>query len=425
MLDIKFIREHPDKVKDSLLKKGVDTKLVDELIKADQDWRDWLGQLEGAQANLNALSDLIARAKKRGNTDQVKLAEQQAREAKVRIPELEASVRKKRERMEHFFPQLPNFPLPDVPEGGVEANRVIREVGEQPRFDFEPKDYLTIAGALDLIDIERAAKVAGSRFGYLKREAALLEFALVRYAFDTLLPEGFIPVVPPVMLRAEHFRAIGRIPPGQEEERYFLPADTLYLAGSAEHTLAPMHADETLDEEGLPLRYLAFSTCFRREAGSYGKDTRGILRVHQFDKVEMFSFVRPEDGEAELERLVGWQEKLMAGLGLPYRVMLIAAGDMGWPDAKLYDIETWLPGQGQYRETHSASTTTDYQSRGTNTRYRTPGGETRFVHTLNATALAIGRTIIAVLENYQQQDGSIRIPEVLLPYMHGIREIRR
>ena len=420
MFDIKFIRENPEKVADGLKRKGVAFD-VEHLLRMDEKRRAKIKEVDDLRAEQNSASDAIAGLS--GKAKEAKVVEMQSLKAKLGDGEFELKALDT--EFEELMQKVPNLPLSDVPDGGAEANQVVREVGPKPRFDFKPKDYLEIAEALDLIDMERAAKVAGSRFGYLKREAALLEFALVRYAFDTLLPEGFIPIVPPVMLRGEHFRAIGRIPPGQEEERYFIPTDNLYLAGSAEHTLAPMHADEVLDADALPLRYLGFSTCFRREAGSYGKDTRGILRVHQFDKVEMFSFVRAEDGEPELERMVAWQEKLMRGLGLPYRVVLIAAGDMGWPEAKLYDIETWLPGEGAYRETHSASTTTDFQSRGTNTRYRTTSGELAFVHTLNATAFAVGRTIIAILENYQQADGSVRVPEALWPYMHGITEIRR
>ncbi len=420
MLDIKFIREHPEEVKGGLQKKGVNIG-VHNFLENDEARRAKIKEVDELRAKLNQHTAGVSNAEGAERDRKVEAA----RALKATLAKQEAELENLENSIRHVLFAMPNLPLPDVPVGGAEANRVVREAGEKPQFDFKPKDYLALAEAFDLIDTKRAAKVAGSRFGYLKREAALLEFALVRYAFDALLPEGFIPIVPPVMLRPEHFRAIGRIPPGQEKERYLIPSDNLYLAGSAEHTIAPMHADEILEEGSLPLRYLAFSSCFRREAGSYGKDTRGILRVHQFDKLEMFSFVRPEDDATELEWLLGWQEKLMQGLGLPYRVVLIAAGDMGWPEAKLYDIETWLPGEGVYRETHSASTTTDFQSRGTNTRYRAKGGELAFVHTLNATAFAVGRTLIAILENYQQSDGSVRVPDALLPYMHGIREIKR
>jgi seryl-tRNA synthetase len=278
---------------------------------------------------------------------------------------------------------------------------------------------MELGEALDLIDTVRAAKVAGSRFGYLKREAALLEFALVSYAVRHLVGKGFIPVVPPVMIRPEVYRGMGRLAADQRQERYYLPEDHLYLVGSAEHTLGPLHMDEVLEERELPKRYVGFSTCFRREAGSYGKDTKGILRVHQFDKVEMFVFTKPEDSREEHERLVTLQEELVSGLGLPYRVVAICTGDMGWTDARQYDIEVWFPSEGAFRETHSASNTTDFQARGINARFRREGKREKpeFMHLLNATALAIGRTIIAILENYQNEDGTIDVPEVLRPYL--------
>jgi seryl-tRNA synthetase len=407
-------------VKGGLKKRGVAFD-VDYLISLDEKRRAKIAEVDSLRAEQNTASDQVAGLS--AGAREEKVAEM--RTLKSKLGDIEFELETLETEFEELMRKIPNLPLDGVPEGDERSNVVLREVGEKPQFDFKPKDYLAIAEALDLIDMERAAKVTGSRFGYLKREAALLEFALIRYAFDILLPEGFIPIVPPVMLRAEHFRNIGRMPPGQEEERYFIPSDNLYLAGSAEHTIAPMHADEVLAGDALPLRYLAFSTCFRREAGSYGKDTKGILRVHQFDKVEMYSFVIAEDGEREHERLVGWQERLWQGLGLPYRVVLIAAGDLAWPEAKLYDIETWLPGQGMYRETHSASTTTDFQTRGVNTRYRRKDGSVALAHSLNATAIVIGRTIIAILENYQQADGSVRVPDALRPYMHGITEIRR
>jgi len=284
--------------------------------------------------------------------------------------------------------------------------------------------------------------VSGSRFGYLKHEAPLLEFALVQFVFSRLMneefiarviagknlslsPKPFIPLIPPVMIRPEAFRAMGRLDPGQEEERYFLPKDNLYLVGSAEHTTGPMHMEEIFEEAALPHRHVAFSTCFRREAGSYGKDTRGILRVHQFDKIELFSFSNPHTSNDEHELLLGIQEELMKELKIPYRVIFVCTGDMGWPDAKQYDIEAWFPGQGEYRETHSASNTTDFQARRLGIKYRkSADGKTELLHMLNATGIAIGRTLIAILENYQQKDGSVKVPSVLLPYMHGITEMK-
>ena len=411
MLDIKFIRENPTAAKDGLRKKGI-TVDIDRLVELDRLHRERLQEIEKARAELNVVSTEIAR----GDKDKRAAAE----DVKNRIKELEPEEERLRKELADLIELLPNFPAKDALEGkDASGNKVVREGGTKRKFSFSPKDYLALAQAHDLIDIERAAKVSGSRFGYLKREAALLEFALVRYAFDHLLHEGFIPIMPPVMIRPEVFKGMGRLTHDQLEERYYLEKDDLYLVGSAEHTLGPLHKDEILEEKSLPIRYLGFSTSFRREAGSYGKDTKGILRVHQFDKVEMFVFTTPEESDKELGRLVSWKERLVSGLGLSYRVVEMCTGDMGWTDARQFDIEMWLPGQnngkGEYRETHSASNTTDFQARGVNVRYRTGKGKTEFVHMLNATAFAIGRTLIAILENYQQEDGSIVVPEALYP----------
>ena len=320
------------------------------------------------------------------------------------------------------------MPDDDVPEGKDESEKVVlREEGGRPKFKFQPKDYLEIAQNLDLIDVERAGKVSGTRFGYLKREAALLEFALVRLAFEALAKEGFIPVVPPVLIKTESMRGMGYIDTeADKEERYSLEKDNLYLVGTSEQSIGPMHKDEILEEKELPKRYAAFSTCFRREAGSYGKDTKGILRVHQFDKVEMFSFCKPEDSKKEHQFLLSMEEKLMRLLKLPYRVVRLCAGDLSRPSAATFDIEAWMPGQDEYRETHSTSDTTDFQARRLNIRYKNPKtGKNEFVHTLNGTAFAVGRMIIAILENCQQADGSVKIPEVLQKHMGGLKVIKK
>ena len=417
MLDIKFIRENPAAAKDGLRKKGVMVD-VDRLVELDRLHRERLQEIEKARAELNVVSTEIAR----GDKDKRVFAE----DIKNRIKELEPEEERLRKELADLIELLPNLPAKDALEGkDASGNKVVREGGKKPRLAFSPKDYLALAQAHDLIDIERAAKVSGSRFGYLKREAALLEFALIRYAFDHLLHEEFIPVMPPAMIRPEVFKGMGRLTYDQLEERYYLEKDDLYLVGSAEHTLGPLHKDEILEEKSLPIRYLGFSTSFRREAGSYGKDTKGILRVHQFAKVEMFVFTTPDESDKELGRLVSWQERLVSGLGLPYRVVEICTGDIGWTDARQFDIEMWLPGQnngkGEYRETHSASNTTDFQARGVNVRFRSSvvgqRSKVDYVHMLNATAFAIGRTLIAILENYQQKDGSIVVPEALLPYV--------
>lgn len=399
MIDIKLIRENTQLVKDSLTKRNKDPKLVDEFLELDAKWRFLTKSIDEKRAEQNILS-------KERKIEESKLV-------KEKIKSLESELSQLEEKRNGLLNNFPNVSASDTPVGKNETeNVVLKEVGKKPEFDFKPKDYLSIAESLDIIDIKKAAEVSGSRFGYLKGRAVLLELVLVRFAFDKLAAKGFVPVIPPVMIKPEVFAGMGRLAADQKEERYFLEKDNMYLVGSAEHTLGPLHMNEALKDKDLPKRYLGFSTCFRREAGSYGKDTKGILRVHQFDKVEMFSFSRPEDSEKEHQFLLSCQEELMRDLGLHYRVMQICTGDLGWTDAKQYDIETWLPGQNQYRETHSCSNTTDFQARGVNCRYEKGG----YVHMLNATALALGRIIIAIIENYQNKKGAFETPSVLKNY---------
>jgi seryl-tRNA synthetase len=313
--------------------------------------------------------------------------------------------------------KMPNIPSEDVPIGkSDEENVEIRQIGKRPEFDFQFKDYMTLAEDLDLIDVKRAAKVSGTRFGYIKGGAAFLEFALVQLVFDILSKEGFIPVVPPVMLKEDMARGTGYFEAADKDEAYFLPADNFFLVGTSEQSLLAMHAGEILEEKDLPKRYVGFSTCFRREAGAYGKDTKGILRVHQFDKIEMISFTKKEDSQKEHDFLLSMEEKLMQMLEIPYRVLHICTGDLGRPAARKFDIEAWIPSERKYRETHSTSNCTDFQARRLNIRYKTKEG-LEFVHTLNGTAFAIGRTLIAIIENYQQKDGSIKVPKVLEKYV--------
>jgi seryl-tRNA synthetase len=299
---------------------------------------------------------------------------------------------------------LPNLTDPSAPE---KEEEIIRQVGEAGK---SGKDHLELLG--DLVDMERGARVSGSRFAYLKGPLVMLELALVRWALGLLEGHGFTPVIPPVLVREEALYGTGMLP-DTEQQLYVLPQDELYLAGTSEVPLASLHAGEMLDESALPLRYAGFSPCFRREAGAAGKDTRGIFRVHQFDKVEMFTFVRPEESGAEHERILAIEEEILQALGIPYQVANIPAWDLGAPAAKKYDLEAWLPGQERYRELTSASNTTDFQARRLDIRYRPEGGKPEEVHTLNGTAVAVGRTIIALVENHQQDDGTIRVPEVL------------
>jgi seryl-tRNA synthetase len=408
MLDVSLIRENSEEVKRKLASKKIDPQVVDHFVVLDNSWREMREKMDKMRAKLNALS-------KERNIEA-------AKSVKEGIKKLEEELAGVEREREVFLSNLPNLPAAGWLEGkGEEDNKVLREVGEKPRFDFEVKDYLTLGEELGIIDVERAAKVSGSRFGYLMGAGAFLEMALAQFAFSHLVKRGFIPVIPPVMIKPDVYRGMGRLQGGQEEERYYLQNDDLYLVGSSEHTIGPIHMNEVFKPEELPRRYVGFSTCFRREAGSYGKDTRGILRVHQFDKIEMFSFTKPEDSKQEHQFLLKTQEELMGALGLHYRVVQICTGDMGFTDAAQYDIETWLPGQGKYRETNSCSNTTDFQARGINVKYKN-GKKAEFVHMLNATGYAMGRIIIAIIENYQTPDGEVIVPEVLRPYL-GLEKI--
>ncbi|OGZ98224.1 MAG: serine--tRNA ligase [Candidatus Sungbacteria bacterium RIFCSPHIGHO2_02_FULL_47_11] len=427
MLDIKFIRENPDKIKQALKSRGVNFD-VDHLIKIDGGRRLKTKEVDDTRAAHNKLSDEIAKLK--GEEKKQKVEE--SKNLKDLLGKLEVELRSLEEEFTRLMYQVPNLPLDDVPVGKNENdNKVIREEGKKRKFGFKPRDYMEISSALEVIDTKRAAKVAGSRFGYLKREAVLLEFALVQFAFAHLQKKyGFVPVIPPVLIKDEIMRGMGYVDSKEDrEERYFLEKDKLYLVGTAEQSIGPIHADEILEESSFPRRDVGFSTCFRREAGSYGKDTHGILRVHQFDKVEMVTFSLPENSREEHALMLEAQEELVQALKIPYRVVALCIDDLSQPSAATYDIESWLPGQnegkGQYRETHSTSNTTAFQARRLNIKVRRKDGKTEFIHMLNGTAFAIGRTLIAILENYQQEDGSVKIPEVLQKYMGGLTIIKR
>ncbi len=330
------------------------------------------------------------------------------------IKEREASLAEVEEQLKAMLLEIPNLVLDDVPDGGEEDASVLRHVGTPREFDFAVKDHLDLGLALDMIDMERGAKVSGSRFAYLKGDLVLLQFALVRYGLDIIGAKGFRPVIPPVLVREDAMYGTGFFP--TDRAQVYQTVDGDCLVGTSEVPLAAMHMQEFLEAEKLPLRYAGYSSCFRREAGAAGRDTRGILRVHQFDKVEMFTFCLPEQAAFEHELILSAEEEILQGLGIPYRVVNIAAGDLGAPAAQKFDCEAWMPGQQQYREVTSCSNCTDYQARRLDCRYRTEKGP-RFVHTLNGTAIAVGRTLIAIMENYQRADGSIAVPKVLQPLM--------
>ncbi len=404
MLDINLIRQNPEKVKKGIESKNVSPKLVDDFLALDEEWRKLVKEIDDLRAEQKKFSD------ERKITEATKL--------KDKIQLLETDLKNIDKNREEILYQLPNLPIDDVPFGKDESeNVVLREVGEKTKFNFSPKDYFEIAEKLDLIDVERAAKVSGSRFGYLKNEAVLLEFALENLASEILIKEGFALVDPPVLIKPEMMKGMGYVERGGEEI-YYLKDDNLCLVGTSEQSMGVMHADEIFEQKNLPKRYLGFSYCFRREAGSYGKDTKGIFRVHQFYKVEMISFCHPEKSKEEHEFFLSLEEKLMKLINIPYQVLQICTADLGDPAAAKYDIEAWLPSEERYRETHSTSNCTDFQARRLNIRYRDESGKLNFVHMVNGTAFATGRTIIAILENYQQKDGSILVPKVLQKYLN-------
>ncbi|HSX39684.1 MAG TPA: serine--tRNA ligase [Candidatus Saccharimonadales bacterium] len=431
MLDIKFIRENPEKIKKVLEDKKIpDAVDVDKLLELDKQYLELLRKAETHRSLKNELSKDISKVT--GEAKDKLLAEATKVKNDLGILEQELDVVKK--NLDEELLKLPNLVSDDTPVGKDESeNVVLRRWGKPTKFGFEPKDHVDLGVPLDLIDIETATKISGSRFFYLKNEAVLMQFALVQFVLQTLTnpkiiaelakkvnnpyTNVFTPVVPPVLMRPEVMNKMGRLNP--IEERYYIPSDPLVLVGSAEHTLGPIFMDQTLKANQLPVRFIGYSTAFRREAGTYGKDMKGILRVHQFDKLEMETFVPQEIGLQEQDLLVAIQEYLMQQLELPYEVMILCTGDMGKPDYRQIDINTWVPAQNKYRETHSADYMTDYQARRLNIKYEDAEGNRKFVYMNDATALAIGRTLIAILENNQQEDGSIKIPRILQQYLNG------
>jgi len=420
MLDIKFIRQNPDKVKEGCQKKQIKVD-IDKLLAIDQKKRAIIQELESLRAEQNKISERVSREKDDKKKEELITS---GRNLSSQVKAIEENLKQAEQEFDKIMRQIPNLPFDEVPVGKDDSdNKVFKKVGQPTRFDFEPKDHMTLGEQLDVIDTQRAAKTSGSRFGFLKNEIARMEFALISFGLDILQKHGFVLVVPPVMLKTEMMEGMGYVERGGEEI-YFLEKDNLYLVGTSEQVIGPMHADETFELKDLPKRYVGFSSCFRREAGSYGKDTKGILRVHQFDKLEMFSFCEPANSPKEHELMLSIEEKLMQELKLPYQVINICTGDLGDPAAKKYDIEAWMPAQGRYRETHSTSNCTDFQARRLNIRFKNKEGKLEFVHMLNGTALAIGRIIIAIMENYQQKDGSILVPKVLQKYL-GLKKISR
>jgi len=401
LLDPNLIRSDAECVRAALARRG-ETAALDRWLEADSRRRELLPALEGARADQNAASERIGEEKRAGGDAADAIAAM--REVAPRVKAMEAELGEVEVVRDAAMAALPNLPDPSAP--GEE--QVLREVGAAGATG---ADHLELLGGL--VDVEAGARVAGSRFAYLKGPLVLLELALVRWALELVGRHGFEPVIPPVLVRERALFGTGFLP-DTEQQIYRLPEDDLYLAGTSEVALASLHADEILEADALPLRYAGFSPCFRREAGAAGRDTRGIFRVHQFDKVEMFSFVEAATAPAEHERILAIEEEIMAALEIPYRVVAIAVDDLGASAAKKYDVEAWLPGQGAYRELTSCSNTTDFQARRLGVRHRgAAGGRPAFVHTLNGTAVAVGRTLIALVENHQQSDGTVSVPAVL------------
>jgi len=413
LLDLKAIRENAGPFRAGMARRGRSDEF-ERAIALDEERRRLGTRVDELRAIVNKGSKEVGAA---SSDDERNKIIEGVRTASAELKEIEPKLATVGEDLDTLMAQLPNVPHESAPEGETDEDAVeVRRHGEPTAFDFEARDHVEIGEMLGGIDLERGARTSGSRFVYLEGQFVYLQFALMRYAIDTLVAHGFMPVIPPVLVRPEAMFGTGFLP-GDEAQIYFTRDDELCLVGTAEVPLASLHLDEILDEADLPLRYVGYSTCFRREAGAAGKDTRGIFRVHQFDKVEMFSFTRPEDSWEEHEMLVGIEEEIVGGLELPYRVVNIAAGDLGGSAAKKYDIEAWLPGQQRYRELTSCSNCTDYQARRLQARVRREDGKIETLHTLNGTASAIGRTIIAVVENHQQADGSVVLPTALHQYL--------
>ena len=417
MIDANLLRDNPEVIKASQRARGASETIVDDAVRADVVWRKALTDFETLRAEQNAKAKLVSGADK--DSRAALIAEGQELATKVKATEQLAA--EAQTKLDEIIWQIENVVLAGVPSGGEDDFVVIREEGTKPTFNFEAKDHVALGELLDVIDIERGAKISGSRFYFLKGWGARLELALMNMALDQAAQAGFTALITPTLVKPSVMAGTGFLG-AHSDEIYYLPADDLYLTGTSEVALAGYHSDEIIDLSEGPLRYAGWSTCYRREAGSGGRDTRGILRVHQFNKLEMFSYIKPEESEAEHQKLLAWQEQMLQKCELPYRVIDTAAGDLGSSAARKYDAEAWVPSQEIYRELTSTSNCTTYQARRLNVRYRKEDGKTATAATLNGT-LATTRWLVAILENHQQEDGSVRIPVALRPYLGGAEVI--
>lgn len=433
MIDIQFVRDNPELVSEKAKQKGYPVD-ISKLLELDKERRELLQQVEKLRAARNDHAAMFKQTQ--GPTSQENI--DKGKQLKIELSERETYLNSVEEEFTHLLKKVPNMPLDDVPVGASEdGNQVVYEKGEKPQFDFAPKNHAELAEARGWLDKERAAKVSGARFAYIKGDMVKLQLALINWITDVLtseeslreIAEGaglnvdtrpFTPVLPPLLLKTEVYDAMDRLEPS--DDRYKIEGEELWLQGSAEHVLGPMHAGETFQESDLPIRYLGFASSFRKEAGSYGKDMEGIIRMHQFDKLEMESFTSAEKGLDEHMLMIAIQEYILQRLGLPYRKVLKCTFDIGKPNARGVDMDVWLPGQDKYRETHTADYMTDYQTRRLKIKIK-QGDEMNLLHTNDATALALGRGMVAILENYQTREGRVRVPEVLRNYMGGAEDI--
>lgn len=430
MIDIKKLRENPNLFQKASISKRVNID-ISQVLKLDEQNRDLIGRINESRSQLKSQSKSKPMPE---NIEKLKILG-------TEIKSLEIKQTNTQNELDKLLHKIPNLPSDDTPLGKDEnENIVIKEVGEKPTFDFKPKEHWELGEALGIIDIERATKVTGTRFAYLKKGLVHMQFALIQHAMGiatdekilkkiikseklTVSSKPFVPVIPPVLMKPDIMDRMSRLEP--KEERYHIPSDDLYLIGSAEHTLGPMYLDEVLPEDELPLRMIGYSTSFRREAGSYGKDMKGIIRLHQFDKVEYESYTTAESSFQEHLFFIALQEYMMQSLKIPYRLVKSCTGDLGDPNARKVDVEAWMPGQDTYRETHSADYMTDYQARRLKIRVKRKNDALELIHTNDATAFAIGRTLVAIMENYQQKDGSIKVPTILQKYMNGMKKISK
>ena len=419
MIDLKRLRENPDFYRKATADKQRDPVLVDKVIEIDKAKRELLGKIEALRAETNKLSVSASPSPSPSpsEADEKEKIREQGKQIKKEREQLEAKLEEIDKQLTEILSQIPNPALPQVPVGKDETENVeVRKWGEPKKFDFPVKDHLELGKSLDILDFEAGAKVAGSQFYFLYNEGALLELSLVHFALDLLRKEGFTPVITPDLAKSRCYLGTGYLPKGNEAQTYEIKDEDLGLIATAEVTLAGKHADEVIPEEKLPLKYIGYSHCFRKEAGAYGKYSKGLYRVHQFTKAEVFIYCLPEESEKMHELILSMEEKIYQALELPYRVVEMCTGDLGGMAARKFDIEVWMPGRSEYGEVTSTSNCTDYQARNLNIRLKRKNGDLEYLHMLNGTAIATSRTPLAILENYQQADGSVLIPKVLQPY---------